>query len=128
MKSVFQTVIAKGGYDLTALLSKIDVYHIEGKLTDDERAELYSLARKAPTNQYDCFVEIEKLWEAVRALQKGETSATDEWKEWVQPTGAHDAYQNGAQIVFNGNKYRCVMANCVYSPDVYPAAWELVEE
>ena len=45
MKSIFENVIKKGGYDLTALLAKIDTYHIEGKLTDSERDELYRKIR-----------------------------------------------------------------------------------
>ena len=47
MKEIFKNVIARGNYELTALLKKIDAYHIEGKLTDAERDELYTLARTA---------------------------------------------------------------------------------
>ena len=43
------------------------------------------------------------------------------------PTGAHDAYGVGAQVTYNGQRYRCKLANCVWSPDAYPDAWELVE-
>lgn len=44
MKNIFKSVIARGGYNLSALLKKIDVYHIEGKLTDSERDELRAYA------------------------------------------------------------------------------------
>ena len=37
MKELFEQVIALKNYDLKALLANIDQYHIEGKLTDDER-------------------------------------------------------------------------------------------
>lgn len=77
MKNVFKTVIEKGGYDLTILLKKIDSYHIEGKLTDEERDELYSFARTSPEVQYDYKTEIEKIWEAIRALQKDQTAEGD---------------------------------------------------
>ena len=77
MKNVFKTVIEKGGYDLTILLKKIDSYHIEGKLTDEERDELYSFARTSPEVQYDYKTEIEKIWEAIRALQKDKTTEDD---------------------------------------------------
>lgn len=29
----------------------------------------------------------------------------EEWPEWVQPTGAHDAYAKGAKVTHNGTKY-----------------------
>ena len=44
MKNIFKSVIARGGYNLSALLKKIDVYHIEGKRTDGERDELRAYA------------------------------------------------------------------------------------
>lgn len=44
MVNIFKSVIARGGYNLSALLKKIDVYHIEGKLTDSERDELRAYA------------------------------------------------------------------------------------
>ena len=44
MVSIFKDVIARGGYNLSAILKKIDVYHVEEKLTDEERDELRALA------------------------------------------------------------------------------------
>ena len=135
MKAIFQNVIAKGGYDLSALLQKIDIYHIEGKLSDADRDELYAAARKAPVAQYDYRDEIEKLWAAVRQLQEaGKSDVTDEpengdtYPAFVQPTGAHDAYQVGDLVTYNGQRYRCQLANCVWSPDVLPSAWEVIKE
>lgn len=133
MKSIFTNVIKQGGYDLAHLLKKIDRYHIEGKLSDEEKEELYALARQTPEAQLDYSSEIQKLWAAIRELQEslngdaGESPA-EEWPEYVQPTGAHDAYHTGAQVTFNGQHYRCLMDNCVWSPDVLPSAWEIVEE
>jgi hypothetical protein len=128
MKDIFKTVIEKGGYDLTALIKKIDTYHVEGKITDEERAELYSLARKSPEAQYDYNTEIEKLWEAVRALQsdketEGDTNTPEEFN---QPTGAHDAYMKGASVVYNGKTYKSIIDNNVWSPDTYPNGWEVI--
>lgn len=130
MKKIFESVILRGGYDLTGLLKNIDKYHIEGKLTDAERDELYALARQTPEAQYDVRAEIERIWAAIRELQKGATPEVpaDEWPEYVQPTGAHDAYQLGDQVTYNGKRYRCAMANCIWSPDVLPDAWEAVSE
>lgn len=131
MKDVFARVISRGGYDLADMLKKIDQYHIEGQLTDEEKEELYAMARKAPTAQFDYAGEIQKLWTAIRELQaalgidSGESSG-EEWPEYVQPTGAHDAYHTAAQVTFHGQHYRCLMDNCVWSPDVLPSAWEIV--
>ena len=44
MVSIFKDVILRGGYNLSATLKKIDTYHIEGKLSDEERDELRTLA------------------------------------------------------------------------------------
>lgn len=134
MKKIFESVIEKGGYDLAKLLEKIDTYHIEGKLTDQEREELYALARQTPVAQYDAAAEIEKLWKAVRELQnanqpgEGDDAAEESCPDFVQPTGAHDAYQTGDQVTFNGKRYRCLMDNCVWSPDTLPSAWEEITE
>ena len=129
MKNIFESVIERGGYDLTAILDKIDKYHIEGKLTDEERDELYSLARKEPKAQYNYDTEIEKLWDAVRALQDGETTEgdTNTVSDWKQPTGAHDAYSAGDMIKYtDGKTYKSVIDNNVWSPDAYPNGWEEV--
>lgn len=133
MKSIFTNVINRGGYDLASLLKQIDRYHIEGKLTDEEREELYAMARKTPAVQYDYPSEIQKLWAAVRELQGRiqtgtETEPAEEWPEYVQPTGAHDAYQAGAEVTYKEQRYRCLMDHCVWAPDVLPSAWEFVSE
>lgn len=125
MRTIFEQVIARGNYDLTAMLQNIDRYHIEGKLTDEDREALYALAREGAQPVYDYAAEIEAIWAAIRELQ-GQTPDPDEWPEFVQPTGAHDAYGVGAQVTYNGQRYRCKLANCVWSPDAYPDAWELV--
>lgn len=126
MRTIFEQVIARGDYDLTAMLQNIDRYHIEGKLTDEDRESLYALAREGAQPVYDYAAEIEAIWAAIRELQ-GQAQDPEEWPEFVQPTGAHDAYGVGAQVTYNGQRYRCKLANCVWSPDAYPDAWELVE-
>lgn len=47
--------------------------------------------------------------------------------DWVQPTGAHDAYQIGDMVQFSGHVYRSKINANVWSPTAYPAGWELVE-
>lgn len=48
-----------------------------------------------------------------------------EWPEFVQPTGAHDAYMAGDKVTFNGQHYTSIIDNNVYSPAAYPAGWRL---
>lgn len=129
MKSIFTQVINRGDYDLTALLEKVDKYHIEGKLTDNEREELYLEARKQPTEQYNYAEEIKAIWAAIRALQENGGSNEEETviEEYKQPTGAHDAYMLGNKVVFNGVVYECLKDYCVYNPAVMPSYWMVSE-
>ena len=53
------------------------------------------------------------LWVAV---------SVDEYPEWVQPTGAHDAYNIGDKVTYNGQHYVCTSGGNIYAPDVY--GWE----
>lgn len=48
--------------------------------------------------------------------------------EFVQPTGAHDAYKTGDRVLYNGQVYESLMDGNVWSPDAYPAGWQLVTE
>ena len=55
--------------------------------------------------------------------------ATDpRWaKPFVQPTGAHDAYQTGECMVWtDGRVYRSTLDGNAYSPGDYPQGWEEV--
>ena len=47
----------------------------------------------------------------------------EEFPEWVQPTGAHDAYNIGDKCSYNGKHYICTSNANVYAPDVY--GWQL---
>ena len=43
----------------------------------------------------------------------------DEYPEWVQPAGAHDAYNTGDKVSYNGKHYICTVDANIYAPDVY---------
>ena len=47
---------------------------------------------------------------------------------WSQPTGAHDAYNKGDIVDYNGTLYKSLINGNVYSPDAYPAGWEVYKE
>lgn len=42
---------------------------------------------------------------------------------WAQPSGAHDAYNTGDVVNYNGKLYQSTMDGNVWSPEVYPAGW-----
>ena len=53
---------------------------------------------------------------------------TDDIKDFVQPTGAHDAYGKGDKVRFNGKVYESLIDNNAYSPSAYPAGWKEITE
>ncbi len=46
----------------------------------------------------------------------------DEFPEWVQPIGAHDAYAKGDKASHNGKNWVSTADNNVWEPGVY--GWE----
>ena len=71
---------------------------------------------QAHTTQADWTPDITPaLWVAV---------SIEEYPEWVQPTGAHDAYNIGDKVTYNGNHYVCDIDGNVYAPDAY--GWTLI--
>ena len=43
--------------------------------------------------------------------------------EWVQPAGAHDAYNIGDKVTYNGHIWESSIDANVWSPSAYPAGW-----
>ena len=138
MYNTLYTVIRSRKYNLATLLDRIHYYHAAGNITTEQMEELIRTAREcaADTLEIDAKAEILALWDAVHELQRmiagSETPLEDDGgeetqiHEYVQPTGAHDAYNEGDQVTFQGEIWRCVMNNCVWAPDIYPAGWEKV--
>lgn len=142
MYSIIKEVLIKGKYELVDVLSKINKLWIEGSLTEEERDELVNLAR-SNANSENSYAEntqqIANLWEYYQQLDTRlsklensqdvePTEPEEEWPEFVQPSGAHDAYKIGNKVMFQGKKYICKIGGCVWDPITYPDAWELVEE
>lgn len=46
---------------------------------------------------------------------------------WSQPTGAHDAYNTGDIVNYNGTLYKSLIDGNVWAPDAYPQGWEKVQ-
>ena len=51
---------------------------------------------------------------------------TEEYPEWVQPTGQHDAYMIGDKVTFNDKHYESIIDYNTWSPEAYPAGWKEV--
>lgn len=54
----------------------------------------------------------------------GQTQAG--YPAWVQPTGAHDAYNIGDRVSFEGKNYESLLNANSWSPSVYPAGWKAI--
>lgn len=46
---------------------------------------------------------------------------------WSQPTGAHDSYNKGDIVDYNGVLFESLIDGNTYSPEVYPSGWKVVE-
>nr|DAN55245.1 MAG TPA: ChiA1-BD-binding domain protein [Caudoviricetes sp.] len=137
MFDLIKEVINSRDYKLEDMLYKINKMYVESYLTEEEKTELDNLAREnadtvnsyAPIQEQidNLYVKISNLEDRVKLLEKTEEPGEEEeYKEFVQPTGAHNAYNVSDKIIYNGKKYICKMDGCVWSPDTYPAAWEEV--
>ena len=140
MFATFQIIINAGGYDLTDLTQRIKSMYAMGELSEDEMRQLLEQAQHnaKPDDSYAPLADRVKAieeWETTieKRLSKLETGSqtghsepketADEWPEYKQPTGAHDAYHVGDKITYNGKHYTCLMDGCVWTPDTYTQGW-----
>lgn len=151
MYEIIKNVILNENYDLSWIILNIKKNCTRGDITDEQEEELIGLAQEnaKPENSYaplqkqieEAFSQIgslsevvSKLDERVRVIESGspqepqEPETEDEYPEYVQPTGAHDAYNEGDKVTFEGEKYTCKMNGCVWSPKDYPDGWEKVSD
>ena len=147
MFDIIKSVIKNKNFELKDILYKINKMWIESAITEEQKTELDSLAREnaVAENSYaplqkqidNANARIDKLEARIEDLKNKETGEvtepeepieTDEYPEYKQPTGAHDCYNTGMKMTFNGEKYICKIDGCVWDPITYPAAWEKVVE
>ena len=125
MKTIFESVIKRGGYDLSDLLKKIDGYHVEGKLTDAEKDELYSKARGQAVATVDVMAKLLELEERLRKLEAAEPLPDDPAENYPEYV-VGKWYYGGDKISFGGKNYVCSAPDgvvCTWNPDEYPAYW-----
>jgi hypothetical protein len=73
---------------------------------------------QAHTSQADWTPDITPaLWTVV---------SLDEWPEWVQPTGAQDAYAKGDKVSHNGKHWISEVDGNVWEPGIYGNLWSEV--
>ena len=144
MFEIIKSVIENKDYELRDILYKINKMWIESQISEEEKTSLDELARAnaVAENSYaslqeqvnTIYNEIDSLKARLSVLEStGEgteepTEPVDEYPEYVQPTGAHDAYHIGDKITYNGKKYICKLDGFVWTPDDYPQGWEEVVE
>ena len=145
MFEIVKNVILSKSYKLEDILNKINVLWLESKLSDEEKTSLISLSREnaVAENSYKPVQEqLDNLYKEfnnfktevntrLNTLEGKEDieEPTEEYPPFVKPEGAHDCYNEGNKMTFNGKKYICLINGCVWSPEEYPDAWqEVVEE
>ena len=107
-----------------------------GMLAEVERREAEEAARRAVDEAVQVYAEAQGLTvlQAWRALAPEGVDVPDDpapapapdAPAYVQPTGAHDAYQAGDRVTFQGRVYEAVINAVVWSPLAYPQAWKEV--
>ena len=134
MFATFQTIINAGGYDLIDLTKRIKTLYAMGELSEEEMKQLLEQAQTnaKPDDSYAPLADrVKYIGERLSKTEYGSPTdpngLADEWPEYVQPTGAHDAYHVGDKITYNGKHYTCIYDGCVWTPDAYPRGWQLVE-
>ena len=81
--------------------------------------QLYKVVQ-AHTSQADWTPDaVASLYDAIGLDNNG-------YPVWSAPTGAHDAYNTGDIVNYNGTLYKSLIDGNVYSPEAYPAGWEAV--
>lgn len=137
MYEIIKNVIEKQDFDLREMLYKIAKMYIEGYITEEEKEELEEIARNnaKSENSYtplqeqidDLYSKYEELYKLIKA-DEPENPVEEEYPEYKQPTGAHDAYNTGAKITFKGEKWEALQDGLVWSPEEYPQGWKLIED
>lgn len=133
--------INAGGYDLTDMVSRIDKLFTLGKITADQYDECLNLAQDKADNcdgLPDIKTRVMNLEEwrksvdaKLKEIEGGETPElvpSDEWPDYVQPTGDHNDYNTGDKITYDGKHYICKKDGVVWPPDVYPKGWKYVKD
>lgn len=97
----------------------------EGMLVRDDDGVLYRSitgTQERPTELLYHPKYVPTLLEKVE--EGGEEAPSEEYPEWVQPTGAHDAYAQGAKVSHDGKRYIFQIPNNTTEPGTDERWWK----
>lgn len=117
-KEIARTTVKDLENNIDKYLTIYDYYKVGREYKKSEiiryENELYEIIQ-AHTSQYDWYPDaLPALYKKVRLTLS----------EWVQPQGAHDAYQIGDIVLFQNNTYENTTANNVWSPITF--GWKII--
>lgn len=145
MYDIIKSVIQSGRFELKDMMKKIDTIWIQGDITEEQKAELVTLAQEKanPENSFaplqdqinEAFKEIEKLAITVSENIKGmsaikeaveklggtisptEPEPEEEYPEWYEWNGIGLCpWQTGSKCTHNGEKYISKVDNNIWEP------------
>ena len=115
-----------GAFDETTILEHADLFPVWDENWTGKRGGivqyeglLYKSIHDVGAGQNTKPSETPSMW-----TKLGDPS--EEYPQWSQPIGVHDAWQIGDKVTHNGKKWVCVAANCVWEPGVY--GWDIINE
>jgi len=118
-----------------------EVVRLESELTDNERQGLIEHYEVWETGKDYIVDQVVKYNGGLFKVLQAHTSQSD-WTpdtatslftevvppsvipEWEQPSGAHDAYNTGDKVTFEGQIYESTIDDNVWSPTEYPQGWK----
>lgn len=117
---VFTTMAEAGNIDDVTAAEHADLFspwaypvnYTAGQIRRYTDGKLYKCLQ-AHTSQADWTPDTAvSLWVSI-------SDPAEEWPEWSQPQGAHDAYEQGAKVSHNEKHWTSDVANNVWEPGVY---------
>ena len=142
MKTIFESVIREGTYNLADIISKAHEEYVSNRLTNEEREEIVSMAQAnaKPENGYgEVNARIEKALQEIAAIKKAvegvggdveqpEEPIEEERPEWYAWDGVTlNPWQKDSKCTHNGARYISRVDNNIWEPGatgVYDYIWE----
>ena len=120
-------IIQSGDYDLPDITRKIDVFYAEGKMTDEQRADLLGQVTEfidPERNRPEVLTMLETLAGRVTAVEQrldaweGKTSDPDEVPAWKPWDGLSALYDKGDKVTHGGKIWESLVDNNSWEPGV----------
>ena len=127
MYDTLWNIIQSGDYDLPDITRKIDIFYAEGKISDDQRADLLEQVTEHadPERERPDWAEmVERLAERVTALEarldagEGEIPDSDKIPAWRPWDGLSALYAKGDKVAHNGKTWVSLVDNNCWEPGI----------